>query len=440
MAPKPARRKTRGHGLLATSLCVVMGAAGSGAEPPPAAEPEEEGAFGFDADVGWDHGITYEYRRRLSVLDSLGAPTWADEVALEGRIGGSLYLDGGWRGGTGFDDGLEGAVRRARLYTSGELRRWVGTEYKFEFAFDDGRFLLNDFYLRWRPGRFVDTLRLGYFDPPATLQNLVSSSSRALMEVAGPVAAFAPGFRLGLEASRQHRRPSLTWFFNLSTVGQRPQVGDASNEKLRVSGRLAWRPLGEPDADAALLHLGASASWSAPTGETRIRYRSRPESFLADYAVDTGDVEGSAGVLGLEAAWRQGPRRLQAEALFSRVDAEAGGTPFLYGLYLEAAWALTGERRAYDPAEALFRRLVPEQPLRLCGAGLGALELAARVSWLDLSDAGVRGGRMLAVTVGPAWTWNRWLRVLAGYVFADVRGRPDGGSQHILQSRLELAF
>ena len=102
--------------------------------------------------------------------------------------------------------------------------------------------------------------------------------------------------------------------------------------------------------------------------------------------------------------------------------------------------SLTGERRAYDAAQALFRRLVPEQPLRLCGGGLGALELAARVSWLDLSDAGLRGGRMLAVTVGPAWTWNRWVRVLAGYVFADVRGRADGGSQHILQSRFELAF
>jgi len=207
-----------------------------------------------------------------------------------------------------------------------------------------------------------------------------------------------------------------------------------------VFGRLVWRPLGEPDPELALLHLGASTSWSPDTGSTTIRYRSRPETYLVDYAVDTGDIDGSANVLGLEAAWRDGPLILQMESLMSRVDADAGGSPFLYGAYLQVNRALTGEVRGYDTGVSTFRRLIPERPLSLRGGGFGALELAGRVSWLDLSDDGVRGGRMLSLAIGPAWTWNRYVRVLANYVVARVRGRPDDGTQHIAQARLELAF
>jgi phosphate-selective porin OprO/OprP len=220
------------------------------------------------------------------------------------------------------------------------------------------------------------------------------------------------------------------------------EVGDASDEPFRLYGRLVWRPLGEPDPERALLHLGASSSWSPDTGSTTIRYRARPESYLVDYAVDTGEIDGSANVVGLEAAWRRGPLILQMESLMSRVDADAGGSPFFYGAYLQVNRALTGEVRDYDTGVSTFRRLVPARPLHLFDdrGGLGALELAARLSWLDVSDGGVDGGRMLSVTIGPAWTWNRNVRVQAGYVVARVRDRPDDGTQHIAQARLELSF
>jgi phosphate-selective porin OprO/OprP len=435
-----SRGRAAAHILMASLACAALAVPAHGEEE--AAEEEsvaEESQFDFD--LGWDDGVTYAYRQRLLVLDRVGSPTWLDEVAVEGRIGGSLYLDGGWVGGTGIrDDGLEGSVRRARAYTSGELHFLANTGYKFEFALDDGRFFLNDFFLRWKPDYVVDTLRFGYFDPPATLQNLVASSSRVLMEVATPVAAFAPGFRLGVDVARAHQRPSLSWFLSVSSVGQEMQVGDASDEPLRVYGRLVWRPLGEPEPGRALLHLGASTSWSPDTGSTTIRYRSRAETYLVDYAVDTGEIDGSANVLGLEAAWQNGPLILQMESLMSRVDADAGGSPFFYGAYLQVNRALTGEVRGYDTRVSTFRRLVPARDLSLSGGGLGGLELAGRLSWLDLSDDGVHGGRMLSLAVGPAWTWNRFVRVQANYVVARVRDRPDAGTQHIAQARLELAF
>jgi phosphate-selective porin OprO/OprP len=409
---------------------------------PQARDPTREADAELEVDLGWDRGITYAWRHWLPYLDRFGSAGWADDLVLEGRIGGSLYLDGGWLAGVlDEDEGFTGEIRRARLYTAGKFEWGVRTDYKVELAFEDGRVLLNDFYLRWHPNRIADTLRVGYFDPPATLQNVVASGSRVLMEVASPVAAFVPGFRLGLDASGDYPNPSVTWFLNFSTrAGQDPVVGDASDEPLRIFGRLAWRPLGPPRTDAPMLHLGVSTSWAPNTSGATVRYRSRPESFLADFAVDTGDIDGSASVFGLEAAWRDGPLILQAEAMFSRVDAEAGGAPTFHGLYLQANWALTGEVRGYDTREAVFRRLVPKRAFAPRTGGWGALELAARLSWLDLSDGAVRGGRMLSFTVGPAWTWNRSVRVLAGYVVAHVDDRPERGTLHIVHTRLELVF
>ena len=45
---------------------------------------------------------------------------------------------------------------------------------------------------------------------------------------------------------------------------------------------------------------------------------------------------------------------------------------------------------------------------------------------------------MASVGFGPTWTLNRWVRVLAGYVYAHVGDRPGGSNAHILQARLEL--
>jgi hypothetical protein len=50
---------------------------------------------------------------------------------------------------------------------------------------------------------------------------------------------------------------------------------------------------------------------------------------------------------------------------------------------------------------------------------------------------------MLTLHLGPAWTWNRFVRVLGGYVYAHVDGiedEDDAGDAHVLQARFELAF
>lgn len=361
------------------------------------------------------------------------------DIFLVGRIGGSLYLDGGYLGGDALDNGFDGRVRRARFFTRGTFTHWFPTEYKFEFAVESSRVFLNDFFLRWRFSRWIDSLRFGYFDPPVSLEALASSAERSLMEVGAPVGAFAPGYRLGIEADGTSAEHGLTWGANVSTVGQAQETADASTSDFRATGRLVWRPWGDAEPEpTALLHLGLSLQYTF-AGSGQIQYRARPESFLAPYVVDTGPIEsGGATLLGLEAAWRHGPVSIQAEYFGSFVDGNDAGARVFQGAYVQASWVLTGEQRPYDRSTALFGRVEPREPFAPLRGGWGALEVAWRVSWLSLSDGPVRGGRLVVATVGPAWVLNRWVRIEAGYVAAVIRDRPGGSHAQIFQARLEL--
>ncbi|HEX5064882.1 MAG TPA: porin [Myxococcota bacterium] len=431
-------RSARAGASFAALLLLVAHALAAEPEAQPTAT-EEKPRFFFD--VGWDDAPTYEFGQRFPALEPYAWADAAKEVRVAGRIGASLYLDGGMLAGGALPDGPRFDVRRARLNTRGALKLLVVTEYKVEVGFEDRDFYLNDFFLRWRPERFgVDTVRFGYFDPPISLEALSGSADRSLMELPAPVAAFAPGYRLGVEATGMRARPSLNWSLNLSSVGQsQPNTDASSSSVLRAVGRLVWRPLGDERArQDVLLHTGVSVS-QVISGSGDLQYRARPESFLPPYLVDTGNFDGNATLLGVEAAWRRGPLSLESEYLHAFVDADdAHEILHFEGAYLQLAWTVTGEMRPYDTASGVFTRLEPRESYKPFEGHWGALELAARASWLDLSDRPIRGGRMATFTFGPVWTWNRFVRLLAGYVYADVSDSPERSTAHVAQARIEL--
>lgn len=405
----------------------------------PASAEEKSTHFDF----GWDDGPTYQFSQSMGGISEYD-PTGRiiHDVLLRGRIGGSLYLDGGrLYGFARQSDETRVEIRRARFNTRGEFTYARHTDYKVEFAYDDGSVFFNDFYLRWKFSRWIDSLKVGYFDPPVSLDALAGTTDRPLMELPPPVAAFAPGFRLGAQISGSLAAPSLAWALSLSSVGQRPNEGEASSSSpIRITGRLVWRPwLDESGDTPSVLHLGASLRYQI-SGSGSVRFRSRPESYLSDYAVDTGDLEGGFGTGGLELAWRRGPLLLQAELLGTEIDADGIGGLTFWGAYGQASFSLTGESHPYDAAEGVFRRIVPAQPYLPFRGQWGALELAMRLSWLDLSDGSVNGGRMLSLQLGPSWVWNSHLRVLAGYLYAHTQDRPEEGSAHVAQLRLEFAL
>jgi phosphate-selective porin len=435
-------------------LCAAPRAAADDTPPPapadqPAPEPPDT-VNDFEWDFRWDDGLVYELwvltpelQSKLQNADKLNIMR---DLGITGRVGGSLFLDYGFVSGEGLGNSWDVELRRLRLETFGHVSHWFETDYKVSFGAEQQRAYLNDFWFAWRPGwisDWVDRIRLGYIDPPFSIQQLTTSTARSFMEVPAPVAAFAPGYRLGLEFRDRLIDPfkwsgvDLTWISSLSSVGQSQQFSDASSSPFRFSLRAALRPGGvSQDSEAPLTHLALAIGYSF-SGAGDVRYRSRSESSLTPYLVDTGDIHGDAGELGLEFARRDGPLRIEAEWIGSWVAATSGDR-FFSGSYVEFGWSPTGEVRPYDPGSAIFLPGEPRESFSFERGTWGGLELASRIAYVDLSDQSTRGGRMLTLSTSSVWSLNKFMRVHFDLIYADVKDRPRLGSNLIAQMRLEL--
>ena len=118
------------------------------------------------------------------------------------------------------------------------------------------------------------------------------------------------------------------------------------------------------------------------------------------------------------------------------------------GAYVQSGIFLTGETRPYNTKNGIFGRVSPLKPFNPATGDCGAWELAARFSYLDLNDSGMKGGRERNVTAGLNWYLYSNLRLMFNYVFADVEdtgvspvfGTRGGGDLHAFQMRAALEF
>jgi len=78
---------------------------------------------------------------------------------------------------------------------------------------------------------------------------------------------------------------------------------------------------------------------------------------------------------------------------------------------------LTGEVRPFNKTAGVFGRLKPSRPWGDDG-GWGALELAARYSYLDLNGLGFEGGRLNDLTIGVNWYLNQYMKFQVNYIRA----------------------
>jgi phosphate-selective porin OprO/OprP len=396
-------------------------------------------------EVFWDGAVRYRLlaEPKLSIEDGMPDFSLGERPLIAGRFGFKLNLDAAGfvaRGGAASVPDDVG-VRRAYLVSNGVLNLPHPLQYNLEFGLLQKKFYLDSAWLMARDVPWVGSLKLGGLDAPIGFDNVVSSRDRTFMEVAAPIEAFVPATSLGLQARRTHHDGRGSWAFGWFTVGQRQDVGDQSRALARVVGRTTWllRAAEEEPASRGpeLVHVGVAGAYTF-AGSRSVRYQSRPESFLAPVAVDTGTIESrNAFVLGLETAARRGPWSFQGEFLNAFVDRSTGG---FHGLYLATSYLFTGETRPYDREVAVFGQVVPAQPLSLRARTFGAFEGAARYSWVDLDDGGVDGGRMHTLSAGLNWYWNRWVRWQAGYELALINGGALDGRLHVFQARFQLVM
>lgn len=374
-------------------------------------------------------------------------PHWKDGLRLDGndgsvklKIGGRILNDYGYfaedgdverRVGEDFEDGTE--FRRARLYFAGTIYDDIYFKAQYDFAGGDADF--KDVYLGMRNVPFVRNVRIGQFKEPFSLEELTSSNHITFME-RSLVNTFVPGRNTGVMFYDTMLNKRMTWAAGV--FRQTDSFGDGRggrdyNATVRLTG-LPWYEEG----GKKLLHVGVAYTHQNYDDDT-FRFRARPESHLSPRVVDTGNFAADYGdFFGAEAAWLTGPFSLQGEYVNAMMQGSGrlAGNPNFWAASVQASYFLTGEHRPYKTSSAAFGRV---RPLKNFGkdGGMGAWELAARLSFLNLNDGTVKGGRLRDLTFGINWYLNPNAKTMWNYVLANPS---DGGDVSAFMWRFQLAF
>jgi phosphate-selective porin OprO/OprP len=370
------------------------------------------------------------------------------EVKLAGKLGLRIEVDAATFATTGtlsgFDSGVD--LRRARVTARGDSIFVVPFRYSFDIGYVPGRFTISQANVSIPDIPYVGTLKVGQFQPAQGLQVITSSWDIAFMEPAAPLQAIAPASEFGAQISNTYREGRGTWTLGVyrNNSGDK-EYGNLSEGYSNLVGRLTWLAIDGVDRDGAAsnryLHLGLSVDLQYGGGG-QIRYRSRPESYIAPYVIDTGAIDADkAATYGLEAAWVNGPFSVQAEVLRSTIGEQGGSTLNFSGAYVQGSWYLTGESRPYNREAGAFRRLVPHQSFAFGPeGGWGALELSVRASYTDLSDQAIRGGRLGMIMSSLNWYPQQHLTWMLDVGVGTVRGGASNGNLAIVQTRIGINF
>jgi phosphate-selective porin OprO/OprP len=378
---------------------------------------------------------------------------WRDGLFLErydGRarlhIGGRLLLDGA---GFHLDEGLRGVAGQAGWDSDGEIRQGhvfaQATLLRRFFAravydWDDGEFL--DVFFGVRGLGPLGTLQAGYMKAPFSLEERTSRLALTFME-RSLANALVPGRDSGLLFTNTLLDGRLRWAAGALVVSDGfgsidgSDLFDGLDESWSTNVRVTGLPVWSEDSERMVL-LGFSYAHRFSI-QQELSLTVRPESSVVPPLLDTGSIAGARSTdgAGLEAAWQHGSLSAQGELIGSWVHRNGAPDLFFWGGYVEASWLLTGEHRIYGQHSASFGRIVPNANFAPWKGRWGAFQLAARVSWLDLDDADVAGGRQLDLTLGLNWYLHTKARLMFNYVHAHVRG---AGDADIAQMRIQLDY
>ena len=341
--------------------------------------------------------------------------------------------------------------RRARLYLSGTIYEIVRFKFQYDFAGGDADF--KDVYMEVVKIPVLGAARVGQFKEPFSLEEQTSSNyitfmERSLMNV------FSPARSTGIMAYDNCADKMVFWaaglFRDSDDQGDNDNDGDGS--QWCVTGRVVLAPIYE-DKGNTVVHVGVAYSHRNPN-EDELRYRQRPEMYTKSRFVDTWGFNGAANdptdpayapglvmaegvdLYQAEAAVVFGSFSAQAEYTHAQVDYDLIRNQSFKGWYAEASFFLTGEKRNYEHGKGKFGRT---QIIKNLGDedGFGAIQVAARISGLDLNNGPIRGGDIHNFTAGVNWHLNPNTRVMLNYVHSD---RDKMGPWQFIGARFQLDF
>lgn len=352
---------------------------------------------------------------------------------LSGTVGGLNYNNLGWNS----------RARRLVIGAEGSLPGGFG--YNVEFNFAQGTVDYEDIVLTYQRPKSPLRVTIGNFYPLSSLETMTSSRLTSFLERSAFTDAFNYNRRLGIAVALldpDNDRYTLT----AGLFGQ--EINNAAFNRTGWQGSV--RGTFAPTVGDARLHLGANFQHRVAQRDAQnVQYRSRPFTQVTDQRfVDTGLVAADGDdIAGLELGAIMKSFHVAAEAqqvwvrgyrpgrTFGANEGAAGGLfyagdPNFRSAYAEVGYYFTGESRGYKGG----RWDRPKVLHPFSDGGWGALQVNARLDWLDLGDRVggatlaapdyVNGGRQLGYELSLIWNPTDYLRFQAQYARAGIKGGP----------------
>jgi phosphate-selective porin OprO/OprP len=362
------------------------------------------------------------------------------------------------------NDGVN--LRRGRLYFVGKFDDFrVNVTPDFGGS-PDGAPTLFEANLNYTGIKPV-TATVGYFHPFVSLDDATFPGNTLFLErpsivnIERSVAAGIERASLGANAATED------YFASAYVTGplfgaQRPIL--LNGEQVGFVGRLAARPYHDEDwnfhaefSGQMAFHPNVNANGTPGVSRTTITLEDFPEQRI-DFnpLVSTGPLSArSANAYGggLGASWRNFLLKgeyYQISLNQSKLPGLPSPTLGFNGGYVDVGWVITGESTPYDIARAAWARPKPDHPFSLGDGGIGAWEIAARYSTVDLNSnvvpgvsqnvtGGIYGGRQQIAALALSWYPNDWLRFMLQFQYVDVNKLNSAGTVQIGQRFETLA-
>ena len=360
-----------------------------------------------------------------------GLKVRSEDGRFKFRLGGRVQAD--WsvfdQDQTPLGDGLE--LRRARLKAQGTM--YQNFAYKLEANFEtNGDTNVTDGWISYKgfePLGHPLILTAGHQKVPFSQQSMTSSNWQVFQErslqdsfIDNPATGRR---RLGLVARSYGER----WLLSAGVFGEGIGYPDDSNENFGTATRLLFYPLIEERKGLAVGGAVYYRDWKRNDPAGDLKFAARPEAHIAGAKlIDTGELFDVDDLImyNVEATGVFGSFHAQGEYTGTSVRRRGASDLSFGGWYVQAGYFLTGEQRNYDRQSGKYNRITPKAMVG--DGGIGAWEIAARYSEMDLSSKDVRGGKERNVTLGLNWWLNRSLMLRFNYVYAN----PDPTSDEIV--------
>lgn len=385
--------------------------------------------------------------------------------------------------------------RRARIGLQGEAFQVMDYRIEMDFAgtasglagtstsptattFEQVAF--KDVYVTVKELPWVGNIRIGHFKECFSMEILDADDCTEFMErsmiSSGGVLGHLGDRNPGVMAFDWNEAQTVTWQYGVfdSQPAESPPTfpkGTFFDDKggAAVDVRATWLPWVVDVGDyknRGLFHTGIAYSYrniaelvpTAPKDAVRYQLSALPEINLGNAILNTGSLNDTDHVNAVrpELAMVYGPLSIESEYMWFWLDRTQHANPTFDGGYVSVSYILTGENRNYDRQRGFFRGVVPfENFFRVrdedgyARTGIGAWEIAYRVSYLNLNDEDVHGGRAVDHTVGLNWYMNPAARMMFNLVYSETTDRGDlkhpgvlypKGTALIFATRVQMAF